>query len=306
MKQIHRHTDEWKDWRWQSDLVLQHSSTLFPFSFKRGFRHVSGSISAIAQHLCFPLLFLSSMLPPPLPPNSSMKEILDYNAACYWETVLFSMLLTLVNMKIPYVLGIFLSLIDIVKYLQISCLLEWFPKNKKDISLGVGDEFKVLFGLLVCVFEGVVGQRCFVACVFDHVVPCDQSLTNGCSPRLKSLLEGKQSNSERNKSDKDRKKQLHKKMCFFVIWCLDSFFSYPSLWHPCSKGGLYLPAVGLRSQAGQAPGCRPEHIPQSARCTPPGLPLANQLSALHSWKHQRESITSSPCNYLNIRLLLLW
>lgn len=53
------------------------------------------------------------------------------------------------------------------------------------------DECKVLFGLLICIFERVVGQCCFVASVFQHVVPCDQSLTNGCSPRLKALLERK-------------------------------------------------------------------------------------------------------------------
>lgn len=53
------------------------------------------------------------------------------------------------------------------------------------------DECKVLFGLLICIFERVVGQCCFVASVFQHIVPCDQSLTNGCSPRLKALLERK-------------------------------------------------------------------------------------------------------------------
>lgn len=51
-------------------------------------------------------------------------------------------------------------------------------------------ELKVLFGPLICIFEGVVGQCGFVACVFHHVVPCDQSLTNGCSPRLETLLGG--------------------------------------------------------------------------------------------------------------------
>lgn len=50
---------------------------------------------------------------------------------------------------------------------------------------------KSLFGLLVSIFEGVVGQCGFIACVFHHVVPCDQSLANGCSPWLKTLLEEK-------------------------------------------------------------------------------------------------------------------
>lgn len=52
----------------------------------------------------------------------------------------------------------------------------------------VRDVCEVLFGLLVSVFEGVVGQRGFVARVLHHVVPCDQSLANGCSPWLKTLL----------------------------------------------------------------------------------------------------------------------
>lgn len=45
------------------------------------------------------------------------------------------------------------------------------------------------FGLLVCIFEGVVGQCGFVACILHHVVPCDQPLANGSSPRLKPLSE---------------------------------------------------------------------------------------------------------------------
>lgn len=50
---------------------------------------------------------------------------------------------------------------------------------------------KLLFGLLVSIFEGIVGQCCFVARVLHHVVPCDQSLANGCSPWLKTLWEEK-------------------------------------------------------------------------------------------------------------------
>ncbi len=50
---------------------------------------------------------------------------------------------------------------------------------------------KLLFGLLISVFERVVGQCGFVACVLHHVVPCDQSLADGCSPWLKTLLGGK-------------------------------------------------------------------------------------------------------------------
>lgn len=51
---------------------------------------------------------------------------------------------------------------------------------------------------------------------------------------------------------------------------------------------LHSPAVGLRSQAGQAPGCPPGHIPQWALCTPPALPRANQLSAQHSWEKNKQ------------------
>lgn len=43
-------------------------------------------------------------------------------------------------------------------------------------------------GLLVGVFEGVVGQRGFVARVLHHVVPRDQPLPDDCSPWLKTLF----------------------------------------------------------------------------------------------------------------------
>lgn len=55
---------------------------------------------------------------------------------------------------------------------------------------------RVLFGLFISIFEGVVRQRCFVACILHHVVPCDQSLTNGCSPWLKTLLGRKKTITE--------------------------------------------------------------------------------------------------------------
>lgn len=54
---------------------------------------------------------------------------------------------------------------------------------------------ELLFGLLVSVFEGVVGQCCFVARVLHHVVPCNQSLANGCSPWLKTLQKEKRHRS---------------------------------------------------------------------------------------------------------------
>lgn len=46
----------------------------------------------------------------------------------------------------------------------------------------------LLFGLLICVFVGIVCQCSFVASVLGHVVPCYQTLANGCSPRLKTLV----------------------------------------------------------------------------------------------------------------------
>lgn len=44
------------------------------------------------------------------------------------------------------------------------------------------------FGLLICIFEWIIGQCGFIARVLHHIVPCDQSLANGCSPWLEALV----------------------------------------------------------------------------------------------------------------------
>lgn len=69
-------------------------------------------------------------------------------------------------------------------------------ENIRNKCVWVVLEVCVLFGLLVSIFEGVVCQRCFVARILHHVVPCDQSLANGCSPWLKTLLGGKKTITE--------------------------------------------------------------------------------------------------------------
>lgn len=61
-------------------------------------------------------------------------------------------------------------------------------KNIITIMRCVRSSCDLLFGLLVCVFVGIVCQRSFVASVLGHVVPCYQTLANGCSPRLKTLV----------------------------------------------------------------------------------------------------------------------
>lgn len=48
----------------------------------------------------------------------------------------------------------------------------------------------LLFGLLIGVLVGVIGQRRLVASVLCHVVPCDQTLANGGSPWLETLVRG--------------------------------------------------------------------------------------------------------------------
>lgn len=51
-----------------------------------------------------------------------------------------------------------------------------------------GFSLDLLFGLLISVLIGVICQRCLVASVFCHVVPCDQTLTNGGSTWLETLV----------------------------------------------------------------------------------------------------------------------
>lgn len=81
-----------------------------------------------------------------------------------------------------------------------------YKECKKTSTCGsVTDGCEVLFGLLIGIFEGVVGQCCFVACVLHHVVPCDQSLANGCSPRLKTLLGRKKATISGTSFDKENK-----------------------------------------------------------------------------------------------------
>lgn len=46
----------------------------------------------------------------------------------------------------------------------------------------------LLFGLLISVLIGIICQRCLVASVLCHVVPRDQTLANGGSPWLKTLV----------------------------------------------------------------------------------------------------------------------
>lgn len=45
----------------------------------------------------------------------------------------------------------------------------------------------LLFGLLIGVLVGVISQCCLVAGVLCHIVPRDQTLSNGCSPWLETL-----------------------------------------------------------------------------------------------------------------------
>lgn len=46
----------------------------------------------------------------------------------------------------------------------------------------------LLFGLLIGVLVGVISQCRLVASVLCHVVPRDQTLSNGCSPWLETLV----------------------------------------------------------------------------------------------------------------------
>lgn len=76
-------------------------------------------------------------------------------------------------------------------------VLFWMNTNRK---IWLSDKKWTLlpFGLLICVFEGVVGQRCLVACVFHHVVPCYKSLAYCSASWFKSLIKEMTTNLHSN------------------------------------------------------------------------------------------------------------
>lgn len=164
-RQKHARINEHTRWQWTTPW-RDTAWLCSPFLSRGGFSRVSMSISSILQLPC-PPPNISHQRCPHISPSMRKMMITWQPCFCVWRN--------------------------------------WCSRGWGGVSFAIRmlnsvmDESKVLFGLFVRIFEGVVRQRRFVACVFHHVVPRDQSLTNCCSPRLKTLVGGKKAKVKWNK-----------------------------------------------------------------------------------------------------------